>query len=496
MIKFSQTIFFILSISLFIISSLSLVNGAIDPNLNAQRISFLPSFLLKLTQNSYYAKNNFTTHTAPDYCWNIEYSGSFCGAAAEDYTQILFVQQPYFNQTTNTTEYLQVSFITIEILDIILYNDGLTNDTYVIKYILNNDQLNGGTFQYEKQDGLFYTAYYVFQKGSLLISTETIISQDGTLFNQAQFQQTDIIQLCGLITGLSCPVGTVYQNYSSFEECLQVMQSIDAQNQIHPCPDIQVSNTTSCRLLHAVVALTDPPISQINHCPHTNTPSTICIDYCTDVCDTCDVNAHCTFSVTPYGVRSYQCECNEGWVGNGTNCSRTNCTSTYQCVPNGAVYNYVGCNTSNALCYCQNTFVWNATSGACECQGNNSVWWINNTPICLEMGRCIDRTQCSGVGYNSEGVAHQAIGSWNQLNCEAYAQPTTLFPYNSCVCNYGYDGGFFVPCTCSHTEIWSPIIQGNVCIDTSIYCVANYSCPSGKVCNQANGPAYGVGICQ
>jgi len=297
----------------------------------------------------------------------------------------------------------------------------------------------------------------------------------------------------------ACPPGSPYQEYASLEDCITKMTLIDAQNAAKRgggCPDPQVSNTTTCRYLHAAVALTNPPSSQVLHCPHTATPSTICIDYCDSVCDFCDVNSVCTYNVNQYGVRSYACNCNVGYTGNGYNCTKTSCTAQYQCATTSN-YNYVACNTASNTCACQPTFIWNSTLGGCDCPSGNSVFYTNSgSAICLETGRCIDKYQCTTNGTNSAGVSQPFIGNWNQVNCVPYGPITSLFPYNSCVCNYGYTGGFFVPCSCpsGSTEVWSATINGNVCL-TPGQCTASYNCASGKTCNFTNGPSAGVGVC-
>eukprot|EP01091_Cochliopodium_minus_P010394 TRINITY_DN273_c0_g1_i1.p1 TRINITY_DN273_c0_g1~~TRINITY_DN273_c0_g1_i1.p1 ORF type:complete len:490 (-),score=89.88 TRINITY_DN273_c0_g1_i1:50-1519(-) len=469
----------------------------IDPALDAERRAFLPSFLYKITGTQDLALNNLTVHATEDYCWNNQYSGSFCGAAAQDYVIILFTLVPYYNSTTGVTTYLPLDLIGITILSVDLVSDGQTNDIYSIKYILNNTQLNGETFLYDIQDGLFYTTYYVFQKGSALVSSETVTSADGAKFISASSSVADISQLCLIVVNYACLPGTENQQYATYDECIDKMTLIDQQNAARiggGCPDKQVSNTTICRLLHAATALTYPPTSNVLHCPHTGTPSTICIDLCWDVCDHCDPNAQCQYKVNQYGERSYECICNDGYIGNGTSCARTNCSAQYECA-GSSNYNYVGCNTTTSQCYCQATFTWNPLTGGCDCTSGNSVWY-SNSAFCLPTGRCRDKYQCTTNGTDSAGQSQPAVGNWNQVNCVPYGTLTTLFPDNSCLCNYGYDGGFFVPCTCAagRTEVWSPTVNGNVCL-TSSQCIADYSCPTGKHCNFSVGPSSGVGVC-
>jgi len=480
--------------------------GYIDPTLDAQRRAILPQFLFKVTGDRASGVNNLTTYASSDYCWDIEYSGSFCQSAATDYVSLIFVQLPYYNATSGQIVYFTVSYDKINILEVDLVNDGLTNDTYVIKYVLNQTLLNVQTYTYAEQDGLFYTAYYTFQKGSALISTEVVVSSDGAKVVQSQTAYADATQICVLIAGIpgvyegACQAGTPYQQYQSYQDCVAKFTAIDNQNlnkKGGPCPDYEVSNTTECRALHAAVTLTDPPNSQIIHCPHTGTPSTICIDYCDSVCSNCNANASCQYEVNIYGVRSYQCICNPGYSGDGvTTCTANKCTANYQC-GTGNYYNYGFCNTSISLCQCQPTFVWNPLTSRCECQGNSSVYYLNGQATCLPLGRCVTRDHCTSPAPNSNGVSQPSIGDWNALQCVAYGPITTLFPYDTCVCNYGYTGGFYIPCTCptGRSVVWSSTINGNVCL-ASGQCTASYECSSGQTCNFSKGPGYGVGVCQ
>ena len=479
-------------------------NGYINPTVDAQRRAILPQFLMKIIGDPVPGLNNITTLAGSDYCWHISYSGSFCGVAAQDYVGILFIQIPYYNQTTNELVLLRIAYIQLLILEIDLVNDGLTNDTYVIKYINNATQLDTTTYQYNTQTGQFYQAYYTFQKNSTLVSSEVVISTEGGKFVDSFASVTDSVQLCVLITGLpdvfagACPTGSIYQQYSSFEDCLYKMAIIDAQHNAKgdkKCPDASASNTTACRILHATVALTNPTQSQSMHCPHTGTPSPVCIDHCDSVCSTCALNAKCTYNVNIYGVRSYSCVCKEGYSGDGpSSCQSTNCTANWQC-GSGNYYNYAACNTSTNLCYCKPTFTWNPSTSRCECQNNATVQYIDGQAVCLQLGRCTERYHCTTAGYNSDAVMQQPIGDWSDLTCVAYGALTPIIPYKTCVCNYGFTGGFYIPCTCpsGKTKVWSSTISGNMCL-ASDECTANWQC-SSQTCNFSSGPTAGVGIC-
>ena len=267
------------------------------------------------------------------------------------------------------------------------------------------------------------------------------------------------------------------------------------QSKYKQCPDVESSNTTLCRIIHAITAISNPPQSLVIHCPHTQVPSPVCIDKCDSVCETCNQNADCIFNVDPYGIKTYNCTCKEGYIGDGfDSCTAINCTAQYQC-GEGDYYNYANCNTSSNLCYCLPTFTWNPITQRCECQGQATVQYINSSAVCLPIGRCTEKYQCTTAGSNSDGVQQIVIGNWNQLQCvnEGF---TAQIPFSSCVCNYGYNGGYFIPCVCpsENTEVYSSIIQGNLCLSSN-ECGADYNCPWPQTCNFSGGPSYGVGYC-
>ena len=85
------------------------------------------------------------------------------------------------------------------------------------------------------------------------------------------------------------------------------------------------------------------------------------------------------------------------------------------------------------------------------------VQYINSSAVCLPIGRCTEKYQCTTAGSNSDGVQQIVIGNWNQLQC-VNGGFTAQIPFSSCVCNYGYNGGYFIPCVCP-SEIQRCILQ-------------------------------------
>ena len=349
---------------LLILLCITLFTGVmctIDPVIDAERRVIMPQFLSKILDSIELAINNITVYAADDYTWCFSYVGCFGPKViAQDYAAILFYEIPIFNFTTFTITYYRVAYVEIQVLSIDLVDDGELNDTYVINYVVNETQFNNINVDYNAQNGYFFTAYYVFAKNSTLISAETVFSTEQQQLVDSSSAFVVPSQLCTIIVGIpgfngTCPVGSPYQQFSSFDDCVDKMTQVNYYqgNRTRICPDVQSSNTTACRFLHAITAGDNPPHSECIHCPHTQVPSPICIDRCDSVCDYCNVNATCKFELDIYGVKTYQCACSEGYTGDGVvSCQPVSCSARWQC-GTGDYYNYANCNTTTQICYCQ-----------------------------------------------------------------------------------------------------------------------------------------------
>lgn len=287
-------------------------------------------------------------------------------------------------------------------------------------------------------------------------------------------QQTPAVNICTTIM-TSCLGNN--QVYESFEDCVTYLTGV--ANNPNPCPGGQIGNTTSCHYFHAGAASVSEEAATI-HCQHVRPyDSPTCQDFCLqEGCGNCHQNAHCEF-VTPFGqlTPEYGCVCNEGYTGDGVeSCIPNTCTAAWQCPSN---YNYVLC--SNGLCKCKSGFYWNTSVEAeqdqnvCACGPDEFVNWYQGEPECIPVGRCRERWHCPQEDYNS-------------IKCLPY-KSNPLIPYNSCLCNYGYENlGFKYDCICASNkrEVWSTSQNGKLCLEIS-ECTENWHCEWPKTCHISEG---------
>lgn len=470
---------------------------AVDPTLDAERRSIIKEFLYK-TQDSYqYALSNLTTYGyynngVLDFAFCTDVTGCFNGILAQDYYGVVFTEVPI--QTPSGIVYKQFSIIKFGIPDTgIYYVDTYPEgDHYVANYYINATQLDFATGNYDEGDGITYRADYIFYQNTTKLMSEVVSSLLGSAFFNSAAGTVSATQLCSGIVGITgvlngaCPVGSSYQQFSSIDDCLTKMYQVVTVAATSICPDVLTTNSTACRNIHYVTALANPPQSQIDHCPHVQVPSPVCIDRCvTQGCGNCTTNSQCIFQPTVTGQRTYFCQCLPGYVGDGyTSCVIKNCTAQWQC-GSGNSYNLVTC--TNGVCGCANTFVWNATIGTCQSPPNTNLIYQNGVALALPIGRCFEQWHCASAG----------LGDYNSMQCITFGT-NAYVPYNSCICNYGYDGNFNVPCTCASgkTVTWSSTLNGNVCL-YSDECTASYDCTYPQTCNLTIGGYPGVvGVCQ
>ena len=466
----------------------------ISPALDTARRQVISIFIHKLEDSFQLAVGNLTAYAyivndTLEYELCTDNAGCFAGILASDYLGIVFVQVPI--TTSSGTTYTQFTKLKFNLFptSIVLAEESDQGDRYTYQYYINATQLNpltGGTVD---GDGIGYTGNIVFAPNTSKVMTEVVSSLLGQAFFNSAAGAVPALQLCSGIVGIatvvngSCPPGSPYQQFSSLDDCLTKMAEVVATQSVSPCNDILTSNSTACRNVHYVTALANQPQSQIDHCPHVQIPSPVCIDRCLVNCSNCDPNAQCVFVLTLTGSRVYSCLCNPGYVGNGTTCTRVTCSAQYDCAT-GDNYNYVAC--INGTCACQPSFEWDTTLGTCVIPEGTNVVYNNGQAVALPLGRCYEQWQCSNFG----------LGGYNDLTCVQFGV-NAFVPYLTCICNYGYDGGFNVPCTCASgkTITWSSQLNSNVCL-FPYECAASYDCSYGQSCNTTNSGYPGViGVC-
>lgn len=241
----------------------------------------------------------------------------------------------------------------------------------------------------------------------------------------------------------------------------------------NPCPYAQRSNTPECRQLHGFASGLLPSV----HCSHVKIGSMVCTDSCLPACANCDPNAECVPTFPTLFAPVYQCQCKNGYVGNGTTCVEKPCN--YGNCP--ALYGSYQCSTGK--CMCKDTFTANPTAtgnNLCTCEGGQIIY-NNSVPVCVPTGRCISQQyECNGQDYN-------------QVKCTTVGY-NTYTKFKFCVCNYGFEGGYEYPCSCPTGKrvVWSNTFNGEVCLSPS-ECTVSWHCAYPQTCQIA--PGQQVGQC-
>ena len=469
-----------------------LIKIAISCSLTSQELDVARRQNILLEAERYFT-NNYTEYTQISYdifnetviTLRLESVGKFGPVDAIIYAGSLVPNPPIRPLPTSR------QFPTPQTPFIDLINDDLY---YVSGRILIFDDPNFETFDYNVKIDLVWQRQYIkFSPCSDQIESITYQSdQDYRNFqNSLGAINFPIEVICNI--GYSGCVSTPYFNqtgYSSVEECIQQYSQIPPT----PCPSILTANTLLCRGLHGLQTYEQPEV----HCAHlvfNNSP--VCTDSCLPYCANCDVNARCVEIFEKDNViagdldnyLSYHCECNEGYIGNGTTCVANTCTAAYQCT-SGHPHSF--CNQTTGRCQCTDTLVWDGTDGSCSCRDDQNLFWENNTPYCLTKGKCLKRWQCP-----------QNTDDYNSVKCRQPEHQNTLSLGDWCICNSGYDNiGIELNCVCggNKTVSWSTREYdsenpdgSNICIGDG-ECADDNDCFSGTTCHFIGDES--IGTCQ
>jgi hypothetical protein len=257
-------------------------------------------------------------------------------------------------------------------------------------------------------------------------------------------------------------------------DCIAFMLALpfDVNNSI--CPYPTRSNTTTCRTTHTFAAFNDPEL----HCPHVKPDSALCVNTCLPACANCHPNASCIATYPTLFEPVYECQCNNGFVGDGEYCTPLTCHKG-KCPADKDTFS---CENDN-LCMCTETFVHDPSSlkNYCTCPSPSRVFHNSlSEPICVPQGRCIEgqHWQCD-------------IQEYSQVKCLPYGNNTFTL-YDHCRCNYGFDAGWEYPCVCDAPKriLWSSDFAGDICLTPS-ECQFTWQCASGQTCHRSSGQLIG-----
>lgn len=407
----------------------------------------------------------------------LEAVGVFPPADAIDYVGLLVPNPPLF--PTPNRQYQTKDFTLVEEIAPNLYYV----PAKILTYNLYDDNL--GDYVY-KIDGIRMIQYIQFDECSSKINT-VLTKSDRTYadFQVEVLSPTVPVELvCQVGFGVCAQAGLLAEaGFYSQEECEDQYNSLPP---VSPCPSALSSDTLICRAIHAFSATLNATV----HCPHLQFTSPVCYDRCLPDCAGCDENAHCLeiFNESAVIARdfpnflSYECACNDGYVGNGTHCELQSCDYIWQCEvedekqTSGAPYHVCKEN----VCACNDTLSWNPTKGNCVCRDDQFLTWDNHIPICLDKGKCLQRSDCEQ--------------DYSEVQCKQFDYPNHLSPGDFCLCNPGFDNyGFNNPdCYCNNgTKVWSSLQNGRVCIHDG-ECIGDYNCNNGEHCHIPTGNVIGT----
>ena len=330
--------------------------------------------------------------------------------------------------------------------------------------------------------------YIVFMANSALINLGYTINAPGAMVMfdlvantlPAEVLCGIIFQACGLnpYTNLSYLADT---GFASFNDCYAFMAQLPTAQ---PCPYTQRSNTTACRQLHAFSSFFLPSV----HCSHVRPNSAVCRPQCLPQCSNCDVNAKCVATYpnipqTPDSFKPvYVCQCKNGYIGNGQNCTPILCSSKGRCPAPAGTYS---CSAADNRCECGSTFtaqpaLLGADDSLCACPAPSTVYWYNKEPVCVTQGHCLSDT----ARYMCN------LQEYNQVKC--LPQKNSFDTDSLCMCNYGFVGGIEYPCSCAsgRRQVWSTVMKGDVCLNTT-ECTENWHCVSPQVCTGVSSDTVG-----
>lgn len=452
-----------------------------------------------LLSDQYAAAGAWTVRTRDLPSMLTAYNASYSNANTTHTVQNVGDFGPYQNA-------LSYDLLTVTLVDIIGYapvelftmfdpttTQWVNNNTLRVDYTLNiTTNYNATTVQFVQQ-GFRFTDYYVFETPTGQTNTSQVILDYGIQDPAAieLFAITsaaiDAPTLCFLIFA-ACNGSDVFgipprpylndTEFTTLEQCIEFMLALplDVDNTI--CPFPTRSNTTTCRGTHTFAAFIDPA----THCPHVRPDSVVCVNTCLPACSDCDPNASCAVSfpsIPTSFTPVYQCECNNGYIGNGAYCTPLACS--YGNCP--AMYGSYTCSDDN-LCECTETFTLesSSTSNYCTCPSPSQIFYNSlGKPICVPKGRCIEgqQWQCNTQSYT-------------QVKCTTYGNNTfTLF--NDCLCNFGFQGGWEYPCSCPSPNriFWSSTYNGDICLTPS-QCQFTWQCAYPQTCHITSGNPIGT----
>lgn len=307
-----------------------------------------------------------------------------------------------------------------------------------------------------------------------------------------------------------------------FPDCVNYWTNIQLEGE-DKCGTPLATHTLSCSQLHCLTFLGNS--AEAVHAEHWGKQGlpahSKCIDFCLPVLETCDENAdpipdnEVNFE---QGVIDYSCRCPDGWKGNGVDsCEPVTCSFDFQC--KGLVASH--CDLSQeaqdivdvyqnghddqqqqqgsrgedeerffwlrkdhpvGICRQNPSFSWNPITGRAFCPDDSKIYYNITTRAfeCIADHKCWNKLQCVNQKFNT-------------VSCN---YPGNLAsPLGLCECNFGYEGGYVIPCTCPDGKVEKRVAWGErICIEPN-ECTKNSHCSLGETCVKNSAQDF-LGQCQ
>lgn len=302
---------------------------------------------------------------------------------------------------------------------------------------------------------------------------------------------------------------------AGFQDCVDYWNGIKLEGQ-DKCGTPLSTHTLSCSQLHMLTFLGNS--AEAVHAEHWGKQGlpahSKCIDFCLPVLATCDENAdpipnnEVNFE---QGVIDYSCRCPDGWKGDGVNsCEPVTCSFDFQCKglvashcdlsqeaqdiveafenqqqgEGGEEERFLWFNKDHPVGICRQnpSFEWNPVTGRAFCPEDSKIYYNITTKVfeCIPDFKCWNKLQCLNQKFNT-------------VSCN---YPGNLAsPLGVCECNFGYKGGYVIPCTCPEGKVEKRVKWGEkICIEPN-QCTKNSHCGVGETCVKDSTESF-LGECQ
>lgn len=415
------------------------------------------------TQVQTLARDRWTTYL----CWRVSSYQNYCGSDHYiGYLALAFLDQTTIPPVPPGDTIRNVHVILDSIVSISGVSDYYQIDYHADFYHIWNSSIN----DYDVKVRIPIRQIVGFEGGSSYRLIK-IYNKEDPVLSKIIFENGQIVtpeQICGLIQFKSCYEGSGYSRFASFEDCVSYYNSKWPLNgQIAPkCPDVFISDTFPCNVLHAVSTQPAPQFMLNNesmaelHCDHCVPDELIvhpnvsspCRDHCLVKCAGCIDSSTQRCEVIESGTAGtdydYQCNClpSHSYVKVGNfpatgkkaySCQIQTCSTVDDCPAKTNNQYRMKCN--DGVCGCEESYVWDTSNKAlkskkvCVCPTGTVEKEVSIGGVMVK--RCIPPGRCQ------VGVAGHCTAANTVCQPPTSTDRFTAYGMGLCVCADGYKYG-------------------------------------------------------